>query len=82
MSWFPPDDDPLDAFRRGQQGIVKVVATIGPDCKPVACRTVVSSGVASLDEATCNALLRRARFEPSPVPARSVYHRAVWINPN
>ncbi|WP_373276500.1 TonB family protein [Sphingomonas kyungheensis] len=52
MSWFPPDDDPLDAVRRGQQGIVKVVATIGPDGKPVACRIVVSSGVASLDEAT------------------------------
>ncbi len=82
LSWLSPDDYPSDAFRNRQQGIVRMVGTVNADGKPVACRVVVSSGVASLDNATCSAFMRRPNFDRSAASVRYVFHKMVWVNPN
>ena len=64
--WVRPEDYPARALREERQGVTEIDLHIDPDGNPFACAVRVGSGHADLDEATCFALLQRARFEPTP----------------
>lgn len=64
-SYITPADYPVDALRNGQQGVVRVVLTVGPDGTVKGCEVVTSSGSASLDSATCRLLTTRPQFTPA-----------------
>lgn len=64
-SWIRVGDYPLDALRKGQHGTTKVALTIEADGRLSDCKTVVSSGSASLDAATCQAYMTRGRYTPA-----------------
>lgn len=57
-------DYPADALRKHQEGTVKVKLTINVEGRVAACEVDQSSGVASLDKATCDMMTKRARFKP------------------
>ncbi len=60
------EDDYPDASRRAEeQGVARVSYVIGTDGKVTDCSVVVSSGFPRLDEATCNIIKRRFRFNPA-----------------
>lgn len=63
-TWFQPDDYPPDAIARKAAGTVHFAVEIGADGQPTSCRIVKSVGNAALDDATCKALMARARFHP------------------
>ena len=46
-------------------GVVEYQLAIDPRGRPTSCTIKRSSGVPKLDEATCNSLIRRARFKPA-----------------
>jgi len=77
-SYFSTDDYPRDARRRHQEGTTRFAITIGTNGRISNCRIVESSGVASLDEATCRIVRERVRYTPardSPWPAGGVRRR-------
>ena len=70
---FSADDYPADAQANGQEGTVQAQLSVDSKGYVSQCTVIRSSGVKSLDEATCNILTRRARFRP----ARDAQGRAV-----
>jgi protein TonB len=72
--WFSNDDYPAEARRRNEQGRVQVRVKIDPHGVPRACAIVTSSGSISLDNTTCDLVMRRSRF----TPARGADGKAVW----
>ena len=83
VSAFRWDDYPPGALRARHQGTVLVRVRIGADGRAIECRTLVSSGHASLDNASCNALVRRARMTPALGPdgrptAADMVARVTW----
>lgn len=64
-TYFSMADYPADARRRHQQGIVRFAITIGLDGHVADCRILGSSGVPSLDEATCRIVRERVRYLPA-----------------
>ena len=80
--WIQVADYPADAFRSGQQGIVRILVTVDANGRPTACKVARSSGVPSLDTATCTAMMTRGRFSPSDRKVRYFYQKTSWINPN
>ena len=62
---FTYDDYPAEAVRNRWQGTVVVDLTISRDGSPTACRIVQSSGHKVLDDATCDLIMRRAKFVPA-----------------
>jgi periplasmic protein TonB len=64
-SYFSTDDYPPSALRNEEQGTTAVRLTVGPDGRVSDCTITSSSGSATLDNATCNILKRRARFNPA-----------------
>lgn len=86
QNYFGMGDYPREAVRRHQQGRVFFEMTIGPDGRPLSCRILVSSGAASLDEATCRVMRSRARFIPArdaaglPTVDR-IRHSITWTLP-
>jgi protein TonB len=60
----PPPRYPLRALRRGEQGIVNVRASIGPDGVPTSVSLVSGSGSRDLDRAALDAV-KRWRFRPA-----------------
>lgn len=46
-------------------GVVRVRLSLGPNGVPTSC-TVVKSVAPALDQATCEGMMDRARFEPAP----------------
>lgn len=62
---FSTDDYPQSAIRNGEQGTTGVTLTIGPDGRVSSCDVTASSGSSALDNATCNIIRRRTRFEPA-----------------
>ena len=61
---FSHDDYPESAILLGQEGTVQARVTVGTDGRPTDCTVIRSSGHESLDAATCNAVMSRARFAP------------------
>jgi TonB family protein len=63
-SWVTTNDYPSRALREEREGTTAFRLDVGIDGKVMACTVTASSGHGDLDAATCNALMRRARFEP------------------
>ncbi len=58
-------DYPTDAMLKGDQGVVSLTFDIAPDGMVESCRILESSGSASLDETSCQIVIRRARYRPA-----------------
>jgi hypothetical protein len=71
-SWVGDNDYPWDAMRRGVQGVVTFMLTIGVDGVPVDC-SIDGPVDPVLDRRTCDVFRSRARF----LPARDAAGRAV-----
>lgn len=63
-SWIQSSDYPPLALRQGLAGVVGYLLDVDSQGAVTGCRIVRSSGAALLDEATCNLLPQRARFDP------------------
>lgn len=59
------DDYPPSALRNDEQGVVVAQWTIGANGIVSDCRITRSSGYSSLDHATCQSILKRARYTPA-----------------
>ena len=69
------DDYPSASRAAEEEGVVRVSYTIGVDGRVTDCEIAQSSGFKRLDDATCNIITRRWRFNPAtregqPVPER------------
>ena len=63
--WVTTQDYPGSDLRQGNRGLVRFSLTVGADGKVSACVVTGTSGFPGLDEATCDKVSRRARFEPA-----------------
>jgi TonB family protein len=84
--WVNIDEYPSYALAYKLQGKVRFSLAVGKDGRPEACSILASSGVRMLDEATCDQMLRRARFTPATDaqgnPAEGSYaNTVVWRYP-
>lgn len=61
-TWVSANDYPARDLREGNQGVARFSLVVGANGKPQSCLVTMSSGHAGLDEATCKAVMRRARF--------------------
>ena len=59
------EDYPPVALRNHWQGTVIADLTISPEGSVTACRIIESSSHEVLDDATCNILIKRAKFSPA-----------------
>jgi protein TonB len=81
---FSADDYPADAQHKGEEGTVQAALSIDASGRVTNCTIVRSSTYASLDDATCRILQRRARFRPArdaagnPVADRIVAPPVTW----
>ena len=65
QGWITNDDYPSIEVRRGNEGMASYRLAIGTDGKVNACEIIRSSGHARLDQATCQLLAKRAKFDPA-----------------
>ncbi|MDI1297440.1 MAG: energy transducer TonB [bacterium] len=72
-SWFSDADYPAAAMRMEQDGITAFQLDVDKTGTPTRCTITSSSGVALLDQTTCDKLMERARF----TPARNASNKAV-----
>lgn len=83
--WVTLADYPPEALAARAQGRVIFTLNVGNDGMPKGCSIVESSGFASLDNATCQLLMVRARFQPvgaDGYSAKSTYTNSVrWTLP-
>jgi TonB family protein len=63
--WVRSSDYPLNLVRKGAQGLVQFRLSVGADGVPTQCHIQASTRPEGFDKAVCNALMRRARFEPA-----------------
>ncbi len=64
----PGNDYPTESLKAGEQGTVWYKVDVTETGVPENCVIVVSSGYPRLDKATCDLVLRRARFKPARSP--------------
>lgn len=64
-SWATTNDYPARALREEREGTSGFRVTVGPDGRVTDCQITSSSGHADLDQATCDNVRRRARFNPA-----------------
>jgi protein TonB len=69
---FSEDDYPAASRRAEEEGVVRVSYVIGADGKVSSCTVTQSSGKPRLDEATCQIIQRRFRFNPATVEGKPV----------
>ncbi|MCU6452815.1 energy transducer TonB [Sphingomonas sp. A2-49] len=83
-SWITADDYPPDALRANDEGTVTITWVADPDGRIGDCKTLRSSGHASLDRAACAAILRRGRYAAVPAASepRVFTRRVVWRIPD
>jgi TonB family protein len=86
-TYFSPDDYPVEALRKGEQGFVAFRLDVSAEGAVSDCSVEQSSGSPSLDAATCRILSERARFTPArssagKTVADSVSGRIRWALPN
>ena len=72
---FSDDDFPSASRAAEEEGVTRVSYLIGTDGRVTECQVVATSGFKRLDDATCNIIQRRFRFNPAtrdgqPVPER------------
>lgn len=85
--WIMASDYPYQSIRAGEAGTVSILWTVGIDGNPSDCRVTQTSGHPSLDQAACNAILRRGRYTPAldsaGKPIKSYEARKVaWMLPS
>lgn len=85
-AWITADDYPNVALRDNLQGNTTFALTVDSAGHPTRCDIRQSSGHAALDNAVCQALMRRARFSPGRdlygKPVGGTYSsRVVWRIP-
>lgn len=68
---FKPSDYPAEALRAEAEGTAVIRISIDPAGRPVSCRVVKSSKVATLDQASCTLPMERGRFTPAKAGART-----------
>ncbi len=86
-NWITLEDFPKIAVDQRHEGTTKIFWTIGLDGRAHDCRVVQSSGFSELDQASCAAILKRARYIPAKgagdTPVISHRTRLVrWALPN
>ena len=64
-SWALTDDYPARDLDEGHEGTTVFHVTVGANGRVSGCDIVRSSGYRGLDQATCRAVTRRARFHPA-----------------
>ncbi len=64
-TWVTEDDYPSAAIRDKSEGTVRYSLQISASGLVAGCTIVESSGSATLDDATCRNITRRARFDPT-----------------
>lgn len=64
-AWVSNIDYPTRDLREGNAGVVRFRLEVSADGRVTDCRITQTSGHAGLDEATCDKLTRRARFDPA-----------------
>jgi len=64
-SWVTQNDYRSSWISRGYAGTVGFRVSVGAGGKVESCSVTKSSGVSALDEATCQLVSRRARFDPA-----------------
>ena len=85
-TWITSDDFPPQVLRAGQGGRVGYLLNVDATGAVTGCNIMQSSGVAALDAATCQQLMRRAHFVPEhdatgkPVPS-TYAGRVAWNAP-
>lgn len=62
-----PSDYPIDALKRGDEGITTFQLHIGRDGRAQKCDILASSGHAPLDDAVCRLMLEKAKFDVSAI---------------
>jgi len=63
--WVQSRDYPRNLLSSGAQGLVQFRLSVGADGKPTQCHIQQSTRPEGFDKAVCDALMRRARFEPA-----------------
>lgn len=64
-TWITHDDYPTALINKGAQGTVQFRLSVGADGKPTQCHIQRSTRPAEFDQVVCDALMRRARFQPA-----------------
>lgn len=85
-NWATTNDYPSRALREEREGTTGFRVTIGTDGRVTDCQVTSSSGHADLDQATCDNVRRRARFNPATDgegnPTTGSYsNRVRWVIP-
>lgn len=84
-TWATTNDYPSRALREEREGTTGFRVTVGVDGKVTDCQITSSSGHSDLDQAACDNIRRRARFNPAvenghPVVG-SYANRVRWVIP-
>ncbi len=85
-NWATSNDYPSRALREEREGVTGFRVNVGTDGKVIDCQVTSSSGSPDLDQATCDNVRRRARFQPATDgdgnPTTGSYaNRIRWIIP-
>ena len=85
-NWATSNDYPSRALREEREGVTGFRVNVGLDGKVIDCQVTSSSGSPDLDQATCDNVRRRARFQPATdgegKPTTGSYaNRIRWIIP-
>jgi len=72
---FSDDDYPSASRAAEEEGVARVSYVVGEDGRVSACEIVQSSGFKRLDDATCNIIMRRFRFNPATRDGKPVAER-------
>jgi TonB family protein len=85
--WATDNDYPPNAVDKGYHGTVHFTLVVDPTGKPESCHITWTSGFAQLDQYSCAAFLKRARFNPARdakgQPIRGTYsNRFRWELPD
>ena len=85
-NWATTNDYPTRALREEREGTTSFRVTVGPDGRVTGCTITSSSGSPDLDDATCQNVTRRARFNPATdgegQPTSGSYsNRVRWVIP-
>lgn len=65
LRWISTDDYPARALRAEAEGVASYRLIVGTSGRVSACEVTRSTGNGLLDDATCDFITRRARFEPA-----------------
>jgi len=85
-NWATTNDYPTRALRAAREGTTSFRVSVGPDGRVTGCTVTSSSGSPDLDDATCQNVTRRARFNPATdgegQPTTGSYsNRVRWVIP-